>query len=226
MNVKAILLKGNDFRLTSLVVAVVAVAAYTPALAANAKASPKRPSIQTNRWKEDWSSLADPLARTQPGDALKYIPLSPGESDSYISFGANLRERFESNDAGFGIGGVGRDNYLLQRAQIHIDMHPFEDWQLFTQFEDDRTFGKNDIGPADENKVDLRLGFLAYSHKFDTGTFKARVGRQDFAFDLQRFVSSRDGPNVRQSFDAIWADGKPGPGASLALSVSPSNMGT
>jgi len=91
MNVKAILLEGNDFRLTSLVVAVVAVAAHTPALAANAKASPKRPSIQTNRWKEDWSSLADPLARTQAGDALKYIPLSPGESDSYISFGANLR---------------------------------------------------------------------------------------------------------------------------------------
>jgi hypothetical protein len=25
-------------------------------------------------------------------------------------------------------------------------------------------------------------------------------------FDLQRFVGVRDGPNVRQSFDAVWAD--------------------
>jgi hypothetical protein len=32
------------------------------------------------------------------------------------------------------------------------------------------------------------------------------VGRQDFLFDLKRFVSSRDGPNVRQSFDTAWAD--------------------
>jgi hypothetical protein len=32
------------------------------------------------------------------------------------------------------------------------------------------------------------------------------VGRQQFAFDLQRFVSVRDGPNVRQSYDAIWGD--------------------
>nr|WP_281034719.1 alginate export family protein [Rhizobium ruizarguesonis] len=34
---------------------------------------------------------------------------------------------------------------------------------------------------------------------------KASCGRQDFAFALQRFVSSRDGPNVRQSF-TVWAD--------------------
>lgn len=58
--------------------------------------------------------------------------------------------------------------------------------------------------------MDLRLAFLAYSHTFDAGSFKARVGRQDFAFDLQRFVSSRDGPNVRQSFDAVWADWETG----------------
>nr|WP_281033152.1 alginate export family protein [Rhizobium ruizarguesonis] len=30
---------------------------------------------------------------------------------------------------------------------------------------------------------------------------KASCGRQDFAFALQRFVSSRDARNVRQSFN-------------------------
>jgi Alginate export len=35
---------------------------------------------------------------------------------------------------------------------------------------------------------------------------KVRVGRQQMGFDLQRFVGVRDGPNVRQSFDAVWAD--------------------
>ena len=57
-----------------------------------------------------------------------------------------------------------------------------------------------------KDKLDLRLAFAEYVRKFADGTLKARVGRQDFAFDIQRFVSSRDGPNVRQSFDAVWAD--------------------
>ncbi len=30
-------------------------------------------------------------------------------------------------------------------------------------------------------------------------------------FDFQRFVSDRDGPNVRQSFDAAWGDYENGP---------------
>jgi len=38
------------------------------------------------------------------------------------------------------------------------------------------------------------------------GTLKTRLGRQQFGFDLQRFVSVRDGPNVRQSYDAAWFD--------------------
>ncbi|MGR9438658.1 alginate export family protein (plasmid) [Rhizobium leguminosarum] len=186
-----------------------------PSMAASADdqaAKPKRPAIKSNRWQEDWSVLADPSLRTQPLDRLKYIPLSALDPGTYLSFGATLRERFETNHTpAFGIGGVERDDYLIERAQFHIDLHLFDDWQIFTQFEDDRAFGKQEIGPADADKADLRLAFLAYSHTFGAGTFKARIGRQDFAFDLQRFVSSRDGPNVRQSFDAVWADWETGP---------------
>lgn len=192
---------------TTAIVCVTSAAAF----ADDQAKKPKRPAINTNRWQEDWSVLADPALRTQPLDTLKYVPLSATDPDTYVSFGANIRERFESNSAaGFGIGGVQRDNYLIQRAQFHIDLHLFKDWQVFTQFEDDRAFDKKSVGSADADQLDLRLAFLAYSHDFDAGTFKARVGRQDFAFDLQRFVSSRDGPNVRQSFDAVWADWETG----------------
>ncbi|WP_416067245.1 alginate export family protein [Rhizobium sp. ZK1] len=182
------------------------------AYAQSSATSSKRPAIKTNRWQEDWSALSDPNLKTEPLDDLKYIRLFPDDPDSYVSFGLTLRERFEVNTApGFGIGGGARDSYLLQRPQIHIDTHFNENWQLFTQLEDARAFGKADIGGADENELDLRLAFLGYSQTFDAGTFKARIGRQDFAFDLQRFVSSRDGPNVRQSFDAVWADWESGP---------------
>ena len=175
--------------------------------------SPKitRPKIQTNRWQEDWSVLADPALRTEPFDSLKYIPLSPDNPHSYLSLGLSLRERFESNDApGFGVSQVKRDSYLLQRLEVYADAHFNENWRFFTQLEDARAYGKDLVTPVDKNPLDLRLAFLEYVKAMDQDTFKFRVGRQDFAFDLQRFVSSRDGPNVRQSFDAIWADWETG----------------
>jgi hypothetical protein len=181
------------------------------AAAQDAPAPPARPVPLFNRWQENWSPLADPAWRTEPGDALKYIALSTTNPASYLSLGLNLRERVESNDAvGFGTGGSRGDSYLIQRLQIHADLHFNQYWQLFTQLEDARDYGKRSTTPVNRNPLDLRLAFLAFTHAFEAGTFKARIGRQEFAFDLQRFVSLRDGPNVRQAFDAVWADWETG----------------
>ncbi|MGJ5066820.1 alginate export family protein [Bradyrhizobium oligotrophicum] len=189
--------------------AALAMVAVSCGLAA---AEDARPAIRTNRWQEDWSVLANPALRTEPFDPIKYIPLQAGVPQSYVSFGMTLRERFESLDAAsFGIGGAKPDQHVLQRLQIHADAHFDEHWQAFVQLEDARAFGKATITSVDQNPLDLRLAFLAYVNATEQGTFKARVGRQDFDFDLQRFVSSRDGPNVRQSFDALWADWESGP---------------
>ncbi|MGJ5178114.1 alginate export family protein [Bradyrhizobium oligotrophicum] len=194
---------------TTATAALLAVLCATSARAEDAAA---RPAIRSNRWQEDWSALANPALRTALFDPIKYIPLQQGAPQSYVSFGMTLRERFESLDAaGFGIGGTKPDQHLLQRLQIHADAHLNENWQLFVQLEDDRAFGKASVTSVDQDPLDLRLAFLAYVNPTEKGTFKARVGRQDFDFDLQRFVSSRDGPNVRQSFDALWADWESGP---------------
>lgn len=198
-------------RLVRIVVCVIA-AHLVVSHPARADDTVTRPKISSNRWQEDWSVLANPALRTEPLDGLKYIPLFATDPKSYVSLGANLRERFEINDAsGFGIGGVRPDAYLLQRLQMHVDVHLNENWQVFTQFEDVRVFDKANVTAVDQNQLDLRLAFVAYSGALGDGIFKARAGRQDFAFDLQRFVSSRDGPNVRQSFDALWADYEIGP---------------
>jgi len=170
-------------------------------------ASPVRPIPAMNRWQEDWSSLADPSLRTEPGDGWKYHPLAPLLPDGWLSLGLTLRERYEQNDAvNFGVNGAPREAYLLQRLQVHADLHLDSHWRLFTQLEDARAWAKDPVTPVDQNPLDLRLAFAEYVQHTAAGTLKARVGRQDFAFDLQRFVSSRDGPNVRQSFDAVWAD--------------------
>jgi hypothetical protein len=195
-----------------LVLALIVAMPDQQVAAEDATSSTARPAIKSDRWQEDWSPLANPALRTEPLDALKYIPLSPTDPKSYISLGLTLRERFESNNApSFGVGNVQGDSYLLQRLWGHADVRPSENWQLFATLEDVRPFDKRTITPVDENLLDLRHAFLAYVNTTDMGTFKARVGRQDFAFDLQRFVSLRDGPNVRQSFDAMWADWETGP---------------
>jgi hypothetical protein len=195
-----------------LVLALVAATQAQHAAAEDATSPTARPAIKSNRWQEDWSPLANPALQTSPLDALKYISLSPTDPKSYISFGQTLRGRFESNNApSFGVGNVRGDSYFLQRLWTHVDVRFGENWQLFATLEDVRAFDKRTITPVDENPLDLRHAFVAYVNTTDAGTFKARVGRQDFAFDLQRFVSLRDGPNVRQSFDAIWADWETGP---------------
>jgi hypothetical protein len=205
-----LIVTARAIRRVDVAAALAACLAATSALADDA--TPARPVIEMNRWQEDWSVLANPALRTDAFDPIKYIPLMPGDPKSFVSLGLTLRERFEHVDAAaFGTAGTKSDNYLLQRLQLHADFHFDEHWQMFVQLEDARAFDKDVITPVDQNPLDLRLAYLAYVDATTDGTFKARVGRQDFAFDIQRFVSSRDGPNVRQSFDAAWADWESGP---------------
>jgi hypothetical protein len=180
--------------------------------AQSVNSAPERPSIHLNRWQEDWSVLADPALRTEPLDDLKYIPLSSADPNSYASLGLNLRERVESTQlAPFGIGNPHTDTYGIQRLEVHADIRPNAHWQIFVQLQDDRAFDKDLITPVDKNPLDLEQAFAAYTSEVGGGQLKVRVGRQQMGFDLQRFVGVRDGPNVRQSFDAVWADWEKGP---------------
>jgi alginate export protein len=177
-----------------------------------ANETPQRPSIMFNRWQENWSVLADPRFTRNPLDGLKYIPLSPDDPRTYLSFGADLRERFEANDAPtFGIGRNHNNDYLIDRMETHADLRIASQIQIFVQLQSDFAPGKTTIAPVDQNRLDLEQAFIAITEPVADGTLKLRFGRQQFAFDLQRFVSVRDGPNVRQSYDAAWVDYEHGP---------------
>jgi Alginate export len=170
-------------------------------------ATPVRPTIHFYRWQEDWSVLADPALRTDWADRLKYIPLAADDPQSYLSFGLTVRERVEYNNApSFGVSGADGQTYLLHRLEAHMDAHLTQDTRVFVQVENALAPALNHPGPVDANKADVRLFFLDTTGDLDDGSYKIRVGRQEMAFDLQRFVSVRDGPNVRQAYDAIWSD--------------------
>ncbi len=194
------------------------VADLPPPPPAVVQVAPERPAATTNRWQEDWSALADPNIPRERFDELKYIALGKG---SYLSLGLNARERFETlHTSNFGIG-ASADSWLIQRIQAHAALHLGEHVQIFTQIEDDRAFGKRDAGPVDEDKLDLRQAFIALTGSVGGGTVKAKIGRQEIGFDLQRFISSRDGPNVRQAFDAVWLDWEHGAWRLIGIASQP-----
>jgi hypothetical protein len=170
-------------------------------------APPARPAIMFNRWQEDWSVLADPRVAREPLDSLKYIPLSSTDPRSYLSFGFGARERFESNNAvNFGVGNNQNANYLISRTELHADLNVAGRIQVFAQLQSDFAPWKLMPTPVDVNNLDLEQAFFVLTQPVGKGLLKMRVGRQQFAFDLQRFGSVRDGPNVRQSYDAAWID--------------------
>jgi hypothetical protein len=174
--------------------------------------TPQRPAIMFNRFQEDWSVLADPRVPREPFDEFKYIPLSDTDRYTYLSFGADTRERFESNNAAnFGTGPNRSQNYIISRNEFDADLRIANQLQAFVQFQADYAPWKTMLTPVDVNRLDLEQAFVVLTEPVGDGTLKLRAGRQQFAFDLQRFVSVRDGPNVRQSYDAAWADYENGP---------------
>jgi len=156
--------------------------------------------------------LADPRVSRQPFDEFKYIPLSDTDRYTYLSFGANTRERFEANNAaGFGTGANRNQDYVISRNEFHADLRIANQVQAFVQLQADYAPWKTMLTPVDVDRLDLEQAFVVLTEPVGGGTLKLRAGRQQFAFDLQRFVSVRDGPNVRQSYDAGWADYENGP---------------
>lgn len=182
------------------------------ALAQSATAAPTRPAVMFNRWQEDWSVLADKRVPPAPLDWLKYIPLAPKDPNTYLSFGLNIRERFESNNAvNFGVKHYPAQNYLLSRIELHGDLHIANQLELFMQLQSDYAPGKTRLTQVDKNQLDVEQAFAVLSEPVADGLLRLRLGRQQFAFDLQRFISVRDGPNIRQSYDAAWVDYETGP---------------
>jgi hypothetical protein len=109
-------------QMTGAALCLMAVSAWADSGSAGSDQVPERPAILFNRWQENWGVLAVPRVRREPLDDLKYIPLSAADANTYLSFGADARERFESNNAaGFGTGPNHTANYLISRTELHAD---------------------------------------------------------------------------------------------------------
>lgn len=163
---------------------------------------PTRPGAP--RVAEDYRFLDDPGKATDPFDGLRYHRLS---ESAWLQLGAEARYRADSLDKPFfGLRGIKDDSYLMQRLQAHADLHLFDDAaRAFVQVENTRAFGKDLYSPNDESRNEVRQAFIDLNHDFSGGRYTTRVGRQEMGFGNQTFITYRDTPNIRQSFDGVRA---------------------
>lgn len=172
-------------------------------------ASSERPAINwLNRWTEDWSFLADPAQRTDPFDRVKYLPFDD-TGERYVSLGATIRERYE--DVSLNIGTIEPDAYVISRIQLHADVHLAPEVSFFVQVVNALAPGKRNVFVTDRNRLDLEQAFVTIAPPIGEGELWFQIGRQEIAFELQRFLGIRDGANVRRPFDAIRANYRDGP---------------
>lgn len=116
-----------------------------------------------------------------------------------VEIGGEVRQRAEVIDAPrFGLGGDREaDAYVLQRILLRAETK-IEPVRVVVELGAHEAWGKRGLAPPDEDHLDLQQGYAEFA---DAG-FTVRLGRQEIVLDeAQRYVSYRDGANIRQSYD-------------------------
>jgi hypothetical protein len=161
------------------------------------------PAIRNIRWEEDYSYLQSDSGSVRGFfDPVKFIPLRK-DGQYYLSVGGEVRYQYEYvRNAYWGEGTQDRDGYLLQRYMLHTDWHLGRHLRIFGQLKSGVASGKAAPEPPDEDHLDVHQAFADLLFSRGGVQTTLRLGRQELAYGSSRLVSVREGPNVRQSFDA------------------------
>lgn len=188
---------------------------------------PHPPPYTLLRFNERYDHLADLLQHSDVFDPAKYIALDADDPRSYLSFGGELRERYERFDnAGFGTGEAPQDpSYLLQRIALHVDLHVDSRLRLFVQGLSALQFGDRDsASPINHNPLDLQQAFFDYTlgdPSPDGPKVIARAGRFSMNYGSARLIATRAAPNVPYKFDGVQIIGARGAARLYAFLVRP-----
>lgn len=171
-----------------------------------------RPTYQDFRYDEDWRAMTDPALRTDVLDPIKWVPLAR-DPDWYVTFGGELRERYEAvRNPVFGLSGPARNDYLLHRLFLFGDLHLGPRLRTFVELVNGLTAGWRGTPPAtQEDQLDVMQAFAEWRPLADR-TAWIRAGRQEMSFGSSRLISVREGPNVRRAFDGVRASWSGTPG--------------
>ncbi|MDT0558856.1 alginate export family protein [Ichthyenterobacterium sp. W332] len=154
-------------------------------------------------------------------DPIKFIPLNEKE-DIYLSFGGQIRPRFEHYSNRFWEETVDQDFYS-QRLAFHTDLHLGKNFRVYTELYHGYTSHEREFVENDE--IDIHQAFLQIDIPFQSeSSLSFILGRQELAYGSARLVGFREGPNIRRTFDAtraVFKSGKTNIQAFYTREVSP-----
>lgn len=153
------------------------------------------------RYDEDYSYLRDSLKLTWY-EHLKFSRLNESGTN-YFSAGGEVRyQYFKFKNEAWGDVPEDADGYLLNRLLVHGDWHLSSRVRVFGQLQSSLAVGRIDPSPVEYNELELHQLF-ADIELFSSGQQRLvlRAGRQEMNYGSSRLISTREGPNNRQSFD-------------------------
>jgi hypothetical protein len=166
------------------------------------------PAYNMLRFDENYSCLANPANRTDWFDPVKYIPLRTNDPSWYLTFGGELRERFEGNyDPNFGIHSKEADSYLLQRITLLADLHLGERVRVYAEGISGLQEGDSQPAPpVQQDPIDLQFAFLdVVPYLTEDESLTLRAGRFGMSFGTGRLVATRAAPNIPFRFNGFEA---------------------
>jgi hypothetical protein len=156
------------------------------------------------RYNDDFSGLRNDT-NTNLYKRFKYKAV--GKSDNiYFSHGGEIRVQAQhyTNE---NWGDIPQKNYVsfYQRVQLHSDLHMAKRLRFFVQANHTYALGRvTGNRSIDQNTLAFQQAFAAIS-LFDKPQYNITLstGRQELLYGSQRIIAVREGPNNRQSFDAV-----------------------
>jgi hypothetical protein len=130
---------------------------------------------------------------------LKLIRLT-NDNKSNISFGGENRiqyQYFENENWDENL--KDPNGFFLNRFLFHSNIKFGQAFRIFSQIQSSTSISRINPNPLEENPLDIHQLFL----DINANNFKFRIGRQELLYGAQRLISVREGPNSRQSFDAL-----------------------
>lgn len=162
------------------------------------------PPFETFRWSEDYRYLSD-KPQLSAYESLKYQPLDLAGKEGFASFGGSLRSRINAYDNDrFGLQGGSNGTVLLQRFYGHADIRFGDRVRGFVELSANYADFAGDLlpGPFEKDEAALAQAFLDWQ----VGDSQWRIGRQEMGLGSARLMGTRDGSNVRRSYDGLRWD--------------------
>ncbi|WP_427873613.1 alginate export family protein [Flavobacterium sp. MMS24-S5] len=157
-------------------------------------------SFKLLRYDENYEFLKD--SNRNFYERLKFIPLNQ-DKDVYMSIGGEARyEYVDFNNEDWGRFNIGHNNFLLQRYDLHADVHLGKRVRIFAQLrsalEDGRVNGARGIDEDQLNVQNLFVDVNVWQQKDKKIT--VRAGRQELDYGSGRLISVREGSEYEALF--------------------------